>query len=51
MASKYSGGCKCGNITYTSRGKHNGESVAIVIGAKLLVGQLFGHLCYLTKVI
>ena len=51
MAPKYSGAASVGISLILSMEKRNGESVAIVIGAKLLVGQLFGHLCYLTKVI
>ena len=50
MASKYSGAVSVEiSLTLSVRSTME-ESVAIVIGAKLPVGQLFG-LCYLTKVI
>ena len=51
MAPKYSGGCKCGNITYTVDGEAQWRVSCHCNGAKLPVGQRFGHLCYLTKVI
>ena len=51
MTSKYTGGCKCGNITYVVNGEPQWKSVAIAIGAKPLVVLHSGHLFYLMKVI